>query len=139
MGVGLTGGCNCGAIRYSIETEPETVMVCHCSNCRRQSGSAFSVNLLVPSDKVDISGDAVHYFDRQTDSGNLLLRSFCGRCGSPICSRRDLGAALTVIKVGTLDEPDRFAPTVQIWTDSALPWVKLDEDVASMPGNPEKV
>ena len=46
----LTGGCQCGAVRYEIAAEPLTVYVCHCRECRKQSASAFGISLLVPRD-----------------------------------------------------------------------------------------
>lgn len=123
----IEGGCNCGAVRYRAEGEPIVVAQCHCSNCRKQSGSAFSVNLLFKKDAVSHDGDLTVYEDKDTFSGNPVLRKFCGRCGSPIFSETTDGRGMLVVKAGTLDDPAPFAPGVSIWTATALPWVTLPE------------
>ncbi|MBL8652420.1 MAG: GFA family protein [Sphingopyxis sp.] len=123
----IEGGCNCGAIRYRAQGAPVVVAQCHCSNCRKQSGSAFSVNLLFKKDVVSHDGDLTVYEDTDTLSGNPVLRKFCGRCGSPIFSETTDGRGMLVVKAGTLDDPAPFAPTVSIWTATALPWVILPE------------
>lgn len=123
----IEGGCNCGAIRYRAQGAPVVVAQCHCSNCRKQSGSAFSVNLLFKKDVVSHDGDLTVYEDTETLSGNPVLRKFCGRCGSPIFSETTDGRGMLVVKAGTLDDPAPFAPTVSIWTATALPWVILPE------------
>lgn len=123
----IEGGCNCGAIRYRAEGAPVVVAQCHCTNCRKQSGSAFSVNLLFKKDAVSHDGDLTVYEDKDTLSGNPVLRKFCGRCGSPIFSETTDGRGMLVVKAGTLDDPAPFAPAVSIWTATALPWVTLPE------------
>lgn len=123
----IEGGCNCGAVRYRAEGDPIVVAQCHCSNCRKQSGSAFSVNLLFKASAVTQEGDLTVYEDKDTHSGNAVLRQFCGRCGSPIFSEPTDGKGLLIVKAGTLDDPAPFAPTVSVWTATALPWVTLPE------------
>src|SRR5687767_3885310 len=121
----LEGGCNCGAIRYRIEAEPVAVAQCHCRNCQRQSGSAFSVNLLVPSAAVRTEGELKTYEDRDTESGRPVLRRFCGDCGSPIYSMTTPDNGMVVVKAGTLDDPSEVTPGISLWTDSKWPWVPL--------------
>src|SRR5690606_7582726 len=79
----LRGGCNCGAIRYELHSLPLAVAACHCENCRRQSGAAYSLNLVVPAASMVISGHCSRFEDRG-DSGQPVVREFCGQCGSPI-------------------------------------------------------
>lgn len=119
----IEGGCNCGAVRYRAEGDPIVVAQCHCTNCQRQSGSAFSVNLLFKGTAVSQEGDLSVYEDKDTFSGNAVLRKFCGRCGSPIFSELTDGKGLLIVKAGTLDDPAPFVPTVSVWTSTALPWV----------------
>lgn len=123
----IEGGCNCGAIRYRIEGKPVVVAQCHCKNCQRQSGSAFSVNLMVAADCVTTTGDLTTYEDRDTLSGNPVYRRFCGTCGSPIFSDLAEGNGMTIVKVGTLDDPMPSAPVVSVWTSTKMPWVELPE------------
>jgi hypothetical protein len=119
----IEGGCNCKAIRYRIDAKPVVVAQCHCRNCQRQSGSAFSVNLMVPAAKVETTGELSTYVDHDTASGNPVYRRFCGRCGSPIFSDLHEGNGMTIVKAGTLDDPGAFAPVLSVWTSTALPWV----------------
>ena len=132
----IEGGCNCGAIRYKIDAKPVVVAQCHCKNCQRQSGSAFSVNLMVPAAAVTSTGELTTYTDTDTASGNPVYRRFCGTCGSPIFSDLSQGGGMTIVKAGTLDEPGEFAPAVAVWTATAWPWVKLPDGVKGFERNP---
>lgn len=130
-----TGGCNCGAIRYSFAADPVAVVACHCENCRRQSGGAYSVNAVFPTASLSLEGTPTDYQDTNTESGNPVLRQFCGTCGSPIFSRLAGDGAQVIVKVGTLDEPGTLAPQAQVWTDTAMPWVDLGAAMPSFPRN----
>ena len=121
------GGCNCGGVRYAVDAKPVVVAQCHCRNCQRQSGSAFSVNLMVPAAAVTLTGSLRVYTDTDTKSGNAVLRKFCGTCGSPIFSELAEGNGMLIVKAGTLDDPAAFAPAVSVWTSTALPWVSLPD------------
>ena len=133
---GIDGGCNCGAVRYRLFAPPLAVAVCHCSRCRRQSGSAFSVNLVAKARTVTVEGELAAYDDPESESGLPVRREFCGRCGSPIRSIPSAQPALVAIKAGTLDEPAAFAPTLQIWTCSALPWSALRQELPGFERGP---
>lgn len=124
---GLTGGCTCGAVRYRLEGRVLGVAACHCTNCRRQSGSAYSVNMVVKAADMTVEGELSAYADTATESGKPVQRQFCGQCGSPIRSLAEAMPGLAVVKVGTLDAPEAFAPKVHVWTSSALPWANIPE------------
>lgn len=132
----MEGGCNCGAVRYRIEGQPVVVAQCHCRNCQRQSGSAFSVNLIVKADAVTTTGQLVTYEDRDTLSGNAVYRRFCGTCGSPVFSEMAEGNGMIIVKAGTLDEPPVAAPAISVWTSTKMPWVALPEGQRGFPQNP---
>jgi len=132
------GGCNCRKIRYEIKGEPGLVLACHCLNCQRQGGAAFSVNLILGGDQVALHGEPKIYVDKDTDSGNAAYRHFCGDCGSPIMTTSDLFPHIRVIKAGTLDERTGFAPQAVCWTDTAFDWgEKMLHGLPSSPRNPE--
>ena len=77
-----TGGCLCGAVKYEISDAPSTMGVCHCKNCQRQAGSAFSTLAVVPKDQFKfVHGEPKLYLDGDTKSGNQVERYFCGTCG----------------------------------------------------------
>ncbi len=125
------GGCLCGQIRYTLKSAPALTVVCHCTHCQKASGSAFSTNLVVPRADLDIAGDLAAY-DDTADSGNILKRSFCPKCGSSIMSESSGRPGVAVLKAGTLDDPSGVKPAMQIWTSSAQPWVKFAAEMQSM-------
>jgi len=107
----LTGGCLCGAVRYQVGA-PTATVACHCVNC------------IVPADSVELTGQVTTYLDRG-DSGNGVRRLFCGACGSPILSELEASPNIVALKAGTLDEPARVEPTIEVFCDSAVPWARL--------------
>lgn len=136
-GASITGGCNCGAIRYTLSTAPLAIVACHCTSCRRQSGAAYSVNLLVRADTMTTTGDLAKWTDTDTESGKPLSREFCGDCGSPIRSAPTATPKFLAVKAGTLDRPGAFAPAMHIWTSSRLDWVTVPADLPSFARGPE--
>ena len=127
----ITGGCNCGSVRYEISAPPLVVAACHCSQCRRQSGAAYSVNLIVRSKAMTVEGKTTAWTDTDTESGSPLAREYCGSCGSPIRSVPSSAPGIVAVKAGTLDYPAPFAPTVHLWTMSKLPWVSIPEGLTT--------
>ncbi len=132
----IEGGCNCGAVRYRLTSAPMAVAVCHCANCRRQSGSAFSVNVVVRGDAMHVSGDLTTWEDPDTETGQPVLRQFCATCGSPIRSLSVASPRVAIVKAGTADDPGQFAPAIHVWTSSALPWVEIPAGLPQFPRNP---
>lgn len=119
----LDGQCMCGAIKYTSEAEPILVGVCHCTDCRRQSGTAFSINVGVPRDELVITGTPKVFETMGTDRGAPAQRNFCGDCGSPIISILADADDIAFIKGGTLDDPTWLEPELELWEESRLPWV----------------
>jgi hypothetical protein len=129
----IIGGCLCGSVRYESDNEPALVAVCHCATCQKNTGSAFSLNLAMPTGSLTISGESLTtYDDRGGASGSPFFRTFCSRCGSPISG----SGGLTFIKAGTLDDPSWVKPEVHMWCSEKQPWVVLEQGSAQMPGNP---
>ena len=121
----LTGGCLCGSIRYRVDCEPAATAVCHCTNCQRQSGSAFSVNVMVPEAMLEIEGNVASFADTG-DSGNAVERKFCSDCGSPIFSAIAAMPGVVALKAGTLDDHSTIKPRVQVFCDSSQSWCQLE-------------
>jgi hypothetical protein len=134
----IEGGCNCGHSRYIIHGAPLAVAACHCRNCQRQSGSAYSVNLVVAADSVAIEGELACFEDPDSESGSPVLREFCPGCGSPIRSIPTASPSMVAIKSGTLDNPSVFAPAIHIWTCQKLDWVTIPEGLPSFPKGPQR-
>jgi hypothetical protein len=131
----MRGGCRCGAVRYVANADPVFVGLCHCRNCQKETGSAFSVVLGLPANAVAVSG-TVKVFDSVGDSGKATHRAFCPTCGSSVTHWADILEGLTMVNAGTLDDPSWVRPTSQIYCDSAQPWVELGGGMQSFPRMP---
>jgi hypothetical protein len=133
----IGGGCLCGAVRYRLLGEPLMVAVCHCSTCQRNTGSAFSTNLAMPREAVEIASDVLATYETRVDiDGPPFQRSFCARCGSPISGRGAAYPGIVFIKAGTLDDPSWVRPTVHIWCSAQQPWARIDDGVPHLPAGP---
>jgi len=131
----MNGGCLCGSVRYSVEAEPIFQAVCHCRSCQKQSGSPFSVDLVVPAAAVSVQG-TIKTFHETGDSGKAVERRFCPECGSALISWGALVPNSLFIKTGTLDDPNWLSPTMEVYCDRAQPWVNLSgerQKFAKMP------
>ncbi len=122
-----TGQCLCGSMTYEITAEPINSITCHCKHCQKASGSAFSINIVVPSDSFEITGNTLTDYLDQGDSGQDLHRYFCNQCGSPLYTEVAAMPGVTIVKVGTLNDTSTFKPALNIWCDSQMQWVKDDE------------
>lgn len=131
----MTGGCLCGQVKYQITGEPGMTGVCHCKNCQRQAGSAFSILIMVPRAAVTVTGTLKTYRDT-ADSGNPVYREFCPDCGSPVFSKVPGAPDAIFVKAGTLDDTSSLAPQAHFWCDSAQPWVQIDPAIPQTPKNP---
>jgi hypothetical protein len=132
----LRGGCLCGSIRYSSEAEPVLTAICHCRNCQKQTSAAFSIVVAVPKGSLRIEGPTLKTFGDVGDSGQPVKRNFCGNCGSPIMSYVEAMPELEFIKAGTLDDTAWLDPTLELWCETAQPWVRIDQARAQVPRNP---
>jgi hypothetical protein len=132
----MSGGCLCGKVRYSANADPAMVAVCHCKNCQKQAGTAFSLVVAIPKSAMSIQGQLKTYQDRG-DSGQPVRRNFCPECGSPITSDVAAMPDLTFIKTGTLDDTSWLDPKMHVYCDSAQPWTPIpvgSQKFAKMPG-----
>jgi hypothetical protein len=132
----LTGGCQCGAVRYEITAAPLDVYVCHCRECRKQSASAFGISVIVPAKAFALKQGRVKTWRRPTDSGGVLDCAFCEACGSRI-SHTDGREETISVKGGSLDEPPDLTAASHIWTQRKLPGVIIPEGAVQWPGEPD--
>ena len=112
----LTGGCQCGAVRYAIAGEPLAVYVCHCRECRKQSASAFGISVTVRTSDLHLRQGAVKSWTRDTDSGRRLRCVFCPQCGSRLWHEGEPAGPTVSIKGGSLDEAVDGADAVVLVT-----------------------
>jgi hypothetical protein len=114
-----TGGCQCGAVRYECDGEPTALYVCHCTECRHQSASAFGMSLAMPPGTMRVTKGAPKFWTRLANSGRRVRCAFCPDCGSRLWHEPEAGDYLT-IKAGSLDEPADISQAIHIWTKSKL-------------------
>ena len=128
-----TGHCLCGQITYELSGDIIATAVCHCDQCQRQSGGAFSLNLIALEPQLNVSGSLSTFEDRGEHGDAVYVhRHFCGDCGSPIYSAMVEPAGAIAVKVGTLDDRSEVVPTVEVWCEHKQPWVDLPGMVASL-------
>jgi hypothetical protein len=124
----ITGGCLCGAIRYTVEADPTTATICHCTDCQKFTGSAFAT--LVRADKKDLTIEGtLKTFSSIGGSGNPILRHFCPECGSSIAEEPGARPGVVILNVGTFDKPSVALPGREIFRDDALPWIHIEGDI----------
>jgi hypothetical protein len=105
-----TGGCLCGAIRYETVGDPVFTLRCHCRDCQRQSGAAHVPAARVPSGGFRILQGTPRRYVTQADSGNEIVRVFCGDCGTPLYVQVATRPDLIGLRVCTLDDAGWFPP-----------------------------
>ena len=118
------GGCACGEVRYRLASDPLIVHCCHCLNCQRQTGSAFVINLVIETDRVELLAGEPQAVDvpRGGKSTQRIFR--CPTCQVAVFSRYTR-ASVRYVRGGTLDDPTSVTPDVHIYTRSKVPWVEL--------------
>lgn len=121
----LTGGCACGAIRYESDAEPLMMLNCHCRDCQRASGSAFAAILAMPKAAVRLTGEP-RYYGVTGGSGKTIERGFCPQCGSPVMATLERFPDMLGLQAGSLDDPSRHRPAMDVFTASAQPWDHMD-------------
>ena len=132
----ITGGCLCGAIRYSFSTPVTGLRACHCTHCQKTSGTGSSVNAVVLSKDFKLTQGTPKRYTAKADSGRTLFRHFCGDCGSPIYSQREVSPERMVVRAGSIDDSSGMKIVTNIWTKSARSWSHIDPASEQMPGNP---
>ncbi len=128
MKLPITGRCACGSIKYKCVSEPVGMGHCHCRECQYASGTSRSSVLAVPASSLEIEGDTLAYYEQIADSGNKVHRGFCNKCGTPMFAYAEPTKDFIGIKAGTLDEPNLFNPTIDIWCSSAPKWEIMEEE-----------
>ncbi|MFS2324542.1 GFA family protein [Brucella sp. H1_1004] len=106
----FTGGCLCGRVRLEASGNPYRVGVCHCLDCRKHHGALFHASAIFPENAVIIEGETNSYAGR----------FFCPNCGSSVFSK---SGDEVEINLGSLDAPDQFKPTYELWTIRREAWL----------------
>lgn len=133
----LTGGCLCGAVRY--ELKPGFRMrpyACHCTDCQRRTGSAFSLHMGVMAKDLTIEGELNEGTFVQP-SGAISTITGCAKCMSRIYAAHDKRPGLASIRVGTLDNSKDVSPAAHFWVLSKQPWITIPEGVPTLETQPQ--
>ena len=136
--VPFSGGCACGAIRFSASAEPRYMGNCHCRDCQQATGSAFFPGVGVKEADFSLEKGEPAWFERQADRGHPISRGFCRDCGSPVLIKNSASPGFIVIYAGSLDDPSWYKPAINIFTKSAVPWAHMDPDLPTAPEMPER-
>ncbi len=106
----VTGGCLCGKLRVTAQGKPLRVGICHCLDCRKHHGALFHASAIFDRGAVTVTGEA----------GQFRGRHFCPACGSPVFS---VTGEEIEVHLGTLDAPDQFRPSYELWTIRREGWL----------------
>jgi len=137
--VTATGGCQCGAVRYELTGPPVDLYVCHCTECRAQSASAFGISVIVKSDDLRLVAGTPGMWTRKAAINGTLDCFFCPTCGSRLWHGNPETRPRVSIKGGSLDVPPDLSSAKHIWTSSKLAGVIIPDHVeahAKEPPNP---
>ena len=118
----ITGQCHCGAISFTATVDPTKVLVCHCADCQQFSGGPFRAVLPTPVESVAMTGEAKHYV-KVAASGSRRVQAFCAECGTQLYATEPDAPTTLNLRLGCVNERAQLAPSVQIWGQSALPWL----------------
>lgn len=131
----ITGGCRCGACRYELALDAlPPGYACHCHQCQRWSGSAFSVQAPVAEDKLTMTGPVIIY-ERTTEDRTSTQR-ICGECHSRLYNTNTRRPGIAVIRAGTLDRSEELECRAHIYTNYKQGWVLIPEQTLQWPEAP---
>lgn len=131
----LTGGCLCGAVRYTVSADLIFSGKCYCDDCRKTSGSGHGSVYAVPEQSVQVSGQLTE-FKKNGGSGQPITRRFCPVCGSKISTTADVMPGVLLITASSLDEPEKFVSQMSVYASRAPSWDRPPADIPAFPEMP---
>jgi hypothetical protein len=123
------GGCLCGAVRYRAAGPPKHVNHCHCRMCR--VGSGAPIVTWVTFARVNFHWTKGAPTLRR--SSDIAMRGFCDSCGTALLWQGDADPDMIDVTAGSLDRPEEITPQDHLWTESAVPWLKLADNLPRYP------
>ena len=132
----IDGQCHCGFVTYEAEIDPGAVLICHCTDCQRLTGSPYRVTVSAPREAVTLTGNPPKLYVKTAESGRKRLQYFCPECGSPLfVTGTDEDADTWGIRWGSINQRADLKPVRQIWCASAADWFG---ETAALPGTPQE-
>ncbi len=139
MSVPFSGGCACGAIRYTCSAQPLYMGNCHCRDCQRATGSAYFAAVVVRETDFSLSSGEPGWYEKSADKGHIMRRAFCSACGSPVFLMNGTRPDFRALYAGSLDDPSWYKPSRDIYVASAQPWDVMHPDLPKVDGMPEQL
>ena len=132
----LTGGCLCGAVRYTLkEGFRMRPYACHCTDCQSRTGSAFSEHMLFVLANIEIEGELdFGEFDQPSGAHSRIYG--CVNCKARIYATNDSREGMASLRCGTLDDSAELVPAAHVWVTSKQPWIVLPENAVTMDEQP---
>ena len=124
----ITGQCHCGAISFTALIDSAKIIACHCVDCQTFSGAPFRAVAPAPVENVKLTGTPKLYI-KTAASGNKRAQAFCGECGTQLYATEPEQPKVIGFRLGCVNERAQLAPTIQIWGNSAMPWLKTLHNV----------
>ncbi len=123
----LKGSCLCGGVTYEVHSELGPIIMCHCSKCRKVTGTAFATNtpISVANFKLVTGENLLSEFESTPN----VFRVFCRNCGSPLYSRRTITPEIIRLRIGTLDSAIEDKPTAHVFVASKAEWYEIVDDL----------
>lgn len=125
----MKGSCLCGKVAYEIRGRIVGINYCHCTQCRKASGTAFGTSAAVPRESFVLLKGHAHVAAYESTPGKK--RYFCRNCGSPLYSERQ-GATTVYVRLGTLDDDPGARPDVHIHVASKAPWYEIKDEIPQL-------
>lgn len=133
----IKGSCFCGAVRYQSAGNLLIFANCHCPDCRKFSGSAFSSVLAVEAGGFSVTAGEDHLVPFASSPGKV--RHFCKTCGCHLFARAEQRPGMVIVRAGTLDEDPGMAPQCHVWAGQKAPWHVICDAIPQYPeGFPKK-
>ena len=121
MAYSLTGGCACGAVRYTGKGDAKFAFHCQCRDCQHMTGSGHSTQFAIDRENFEVTGDLT-WWNRDTDAGSIVSNGFCATCGAPVYGYTSRFPDNLMILAGSLDDPSMISPDRVFFADSAVVW-----------------
>ena len=130
-----TGSCLCGQIKFRVMGQPLVCRLCWCRDCQHIAGNG-TANAIFPTEAIEIDGEPAEFINT-AESGNQVRRRFCSKCGSHLFADNTGRLGLTVVRLGTLQDPSSISPEANIWVLSAPRWACLNSALTNFEKQPQ--
>ena len=129
MAIKISGSCLCGNITFDYQGEMADAAYCHCTDCRKTTGSAFNISVGLQAAHFKVTKGSPKGYTKTADSGRDLTRHFCPDCGTPLFTSSPSRPGMIYVKAGALNDPSVITPAYQSWTESSVPWAHIPENL----------